>query len=547
MNNEKKPRQRDKKRAQKGMALVLTVILMTILLFVTGTTAIRTIGQARVTARDVDAIRTFYAAEASTEWAAAELKNLLQTNLAPTQQDLDALPQPPLTGFTFPTFSIATQGTRTQQVLTSGNYIGLIGFVQKYQLLCGATSGRRTSQIQQIIEHQFIPLFQFGVFYDEDLEIFPGPQMHFAGRIHTNADLYFGACTGITCDSYVTAVGDIWHYRKDGSHADPPGPVEIRDHQGVYQNMWTGSYWLDARQPTWEIEAIQRWGGMVRDQAHSTHDLVLPLPPAADMHVIIERGVAGDTPELIEAKYWYKAGVRIVDGVMVDSGGNSLNPPSGVCDYVVDAFKDQRENKWMDVIELDIAALVAAGLNPDNGIIYISGSGSQDGVRIQNGSQLPSGGLTIATDNPLYVLDHYNSVSKKGSALICDAITILSGNWDDALSDQSASLRIPSPTTVNACIMTGHVETIYSSYYSGGLENLPRFLEKWSGITFTFRGSIIDLWFSQQATARWANCYYYSPPRRNWGFDTDLLDPANWPPGTPRVHVIQRGNWRQIS
>ncbi len=547
MNNEKKPRQREKKRAQKGMALVLTIILMTILLFVTGTTAIRTIGQARVTARDVDALRTFYAAEASTEWAAAELQNLLLTNLAPTQQDIDALPQPPLAGFTFPTYSISAQGTRTQQVLTSGNYIGLIGFVQKYQLLCGAASGRHTSQIEQIIEHQFIPLFQFGVFYDEDLEIFPGPQMTFAGRIHTNADLYMGAESGISCNSYVTAVGDIWHYRKDGSHVDPPGFVNIRDHQGVYQDMWTGAYWLDERQATWATEAIERWGGMVRDGAHDMHTLKLPLPPAEDMHVIVERGVPGDTQELIDAKYWYKAGVRIVDGVMVDSGGTSLNPPAGVCDYVVDAFRDGREGKWMDVIELDIAALVAARLSPNNGIIYISGLGSGDAVRIRNGSQLPTGGLTIVTDNPLYTYGDYNTVSKKGSALICDAITILSGNWNDALSNQSLNQRIPTTTWVNACIMTGHVETNYGSTYSGGLENLPRFLEKWSGVTFSFRGSIIDLWFSRQATGTWSYGSYYQAPNRNWGFDTDLLNPANWPPGTPRVHVIQRANWRQIS
>ncbi len=547
MNSEKKPRRRDKKRAQKGMALVLTVILMTILLFVTGTTAIRTIGQARVTARDVDGVRTFYAAEACTEWAAAELQNLLQTNLAPSQQDLDALPQPPLSGFTFPTYSIAPQGTRTQQVLTNGDYIGLIGFVQKYQLLCGASSGRHTSQIEQIIEHQFIPLFQFGVFYDEDLEIFPGPQMTFVGRIHTNADLYIGAESGISCNSYVTAVGDIWHYRKDGSHVDPPGFVNIRDHLGVYQDMWTGAYWLDERQATWATEAIERWGEMVQDGAHDLHNLKLPLPPAEDMHVIVERGVPGDTPDLIDAKYWYKADVRIVDGVMVDSGGTPLNPPSGVCDYVVDAFRDGREEKWMDVIELDIAALVAAGLNPDNGIIYISGSGSQNAVRVLNGTQLPAGGLTIVTDNPLYLLGDYNTISKKGSALICDAITILSGNWNDALSNQFLSLRIPTTTWVNACIMTGHVETTYGSTYSGGVENLPRFLEKWSGVTLTFRGSIIDLWFSRQATGIWNYGSYYTAPNRNWGFDTDLLDPANWPPGTPRVHIIERGNWRQIS
>jgi hypothetical protein len=533
--------------AQKGMVLVLTVMMMSALLFIAGTTATRSIGQARVTARDVDDAKTFYAAEAGLEWGSGELQALLVNNLAPIQQDLDAVPQPSLDGFQFTTYSISPQGTLSQELVQSGDYVGLIAYIQKYLITCEAQGTRRSARIEGVIEHQFIPLFQFGVFYDEDLEIFPGPQMHFAGRIHTNHDLYIGANSGITCDSYVTAVGDIWHFRKDGGHVDPPGPVLIRDHLGVYQDMWTGAHWLDERQASWGTEALERWGGMVRDAAHGTHDLTLPLPPTSDMYEIIERGQVGDPPELIDARYWYKACTRIVDGVMTDSSGNPLSPPPGVFSYVTGAFMDEREGRWMDVLELDVGAMISAGMTPCNGILYVSGAGPDDAVRIRNAAQLPAGGLTIVTDNPLYVLGDYNTISKQGSALICDAITILSSAWDDAKSSGPLSNRIPVPTTINACIMAGHVETIYGSTYCGGIENLTRFLEQWSGITMTFRGSLIDLWFSRKAIASWSYGSYYTAPDRNYGFDTDLLDPASWPPGTPRVHTIQRGSWRQIS
>ena len=35
-----------------------------------------------------------------------------------------------------------------------------------------------------------IPVFQFGVFCDGDCSFFAGPNMQFAGRVHTNGDLY---------------------------------------------------------------------------------------------------------------------------------------------------------------------------------------------------------------------------------------------------------------------------------------------------------------------------------------------------------------------
>ncbi|MFH1010868.1 MAG: hypothetical protein V1784_06515 [bacterium] len=532
---------------EKGMVLVLTVILMTVLLFVTGTTAIRSIGQTRVTARDVDEMRTFNAAEAGAEWAAGELRNLLQNNLSPTQQALDALPLPDLQGFDFTAYSITQHGTLTQQVIQSGEYAGLIGYIQKYLITSEATGKRRSSRIERIIEHQFIPPFQFGVFYDGDLEIIPGPQMSFIGRIHTNGDLYIASENRITCDSYVTAVGQIWHFRRDGAHVDPPGIVDIKNQFGVYQNMWTGSYWLDERRGTWMEESMARWGGMVLDSAHGTHDLTLPLPPASDMYEIIERGQPGDSPQLREARYWYKACTRIVDGVMTDSSGNPLSPPPGVISYTQNKFYDQREGRWMDVLDLDIGAMVSAGLTPCNGILYISGAGADDVVRLRNGAQLPAGGLTIVTDNPLYVRGNYNSTAKKPAALICDAITMLSPAWDDAKSTWSLSNRVATAMTINACIMAGHKQMSYGGGYSGGLENLFRFLEKWDGVTLTFRGSIVDLWFSRKATGNWIYGTYYTAPNRNWGFDTGLLDPANWPPGTPRVHTIQRGSWRQIS
>ena len=51
------------------------------------------------------------------------------------------------------------------------------------------------SRLTQIIRYVQVPLFQFGVFYGKgvDLEIAPGANMTFNGRVHANSNLYVGA------------------------------------------------------------------------------------------------------------------------------------------------------------------------------------------------------------------------------------------------------------------------------------------------------------------------------------------------------------------
>jgi hypothetical protein len=548
IQNGRKGQRRGHQRADSGMVMMVAMILLAGLIFVAGTSAIRSTRQTQVSAVELDNTRTFYATEGAVEWGAAELKNYLQTNIDPTQSQLNALPVPTLTGYTLDLFNILKVDTLTEEIISSGEYTGLRGYVQRYTVQSRVSSDRRTSEIVREIQHQFIPLFQFGVFYEHDLEIYPGANMTFAGPIHTNGNLYMGSDgANIWCNSTVTAVGRYWHYRKDGSHVDPIGGVYVKDALGADQNVWRGSYWLDNRVATWATDALSVWDGNFRDAAHGLTTLRLPLPAASDQHVIIERASAADGATERKAKYWYKASVRYLDGVLTDSLGNPLSHP-GVYTYTANKFWDDRQDKWADVLEIDVAAMMSGGYVPSNRILYISHrNGDFPVVRIKNATTLPLGGLTIATDLPLYVKGNYNSTSKKGSALLCDAITLLSPSWSDAASSSAMTSRIASSMTVNACVMTGHVATIGGSTYSGGLENVFRFLEKWTGYTVTYRGSIIDLWYSQFATAAWSYGIFYTAPTRNWAYDTDLNSPANWPPGTPRVQTVQRGLWRQIS
>lgn len=185
----------------------------------------------------------------------------------------------------------------------------------------------------------------------------------------------------------------------------------------------------------------------------------------------------------------------------------------------------------------------------------------ESAVRLVNGQTLPSGGLTIATPNPLYVQGHYNcpnsahlgttnTSATAPASLASDALTVLSGNWNDSLSSGSFTSRPAVNTTVNAAILTGNVPSAGAngaSPVSGGVVNLPRLLEDWGNGSrrLTMNGSMVNMFASTQATAPFQlPGYYYYAPTRDFNFDRNFLDVTKQPPGTPELRVLIRGKWR---
>jgi len=182
---------------------------------------------------------------------------------------------------------------------------------------------------------------------------------------------------------------------------------------------------------------------------------------------------------------------------------------------------------------------------------------SQAGIVLTNGVTLPPLGLSVVTPEPVYIVGNYN-VSTNGTAVnlgtfntsqtypaavYSDAITILSGNWNPANSAAVIGSRTAANDTVNAAFLTGNVPSD-GNYYSGGVENFPRFLENWSGYTFTYNGSMVCMFNSQVATDPWPGTgTVYNPPTRNWAFDLNFNNALKQPPLTPHVISVNRGSW----
>jgi hypothetical protein len=302
---------------------------------------------------------------------------------------------------------------------------------------------------------------------------------------------------------------------------------------------------------------------------------------------------SGYPDPISDTRYYDQASIRIMvdaannvtisksDGTVVTAASTA---PSDVNLYNTysaavrtnDSFTDNRETAVMRIVTLDVGKItsaVKAGTIPSPGVVYIadtSGSATvKRGVRLKNGAFLPSDGLTIASVNPVYIQGDYNTgqtgssqtpansnnngtganvangYTEAPAAVLADAVNILSNAWQDSNSSASLSTRKASPTTINAAIVSGNVPTgsggSGANSYSGGAENFPRFLEDWGGQTFTYYGSMVELFHSAQNTGYWGNANVYNPPKRNWNFDT--LFYTNPPPGSFYSVTYNKQRW----
>lgn len=531
---------------ESGLVTVIALLMVGMLTLI-GIAAMTTSDdEVEIAGNEMHDVKAFYAAEAGLERAGAEIATIYDSTGVPPA----FLPIGELNVEEYGvTFSTTDDGAAVPSMLTSGPLTGLNAMTKSFIITSTSheAASRSGVQMSQTFEASLVPIFQFAVFYEPDLEIAPGPEMDLIGRVHSNGDLYIQSNNLLKMESYVTAAGDIIHGRK-GPGGVGTGDVQIKDANGNYKSMKDGGGWLDSDDTYWLDSSVYKWQGTVQDAAHGQERLEVPITGDGVPHKMIEP--ADDNPD----SYELKASLKCVDGAWSQKvGGVWIDVTAGmIASGVVEAnpnqFYDAREGENVDIVNLDVGALYSSTFAPTNGIIYFSQNQTNatgkdyPALRLTNGSELDAA-LTVASENPVYTLGNFNSVNKKPASILADAITFLSGNWNDAMGTASKYDRPATATTVNVSYLTGNVETT-SSDYNGGFENLPRFLERWSGIDFNWSGSAVNLWNSIQANGGWSGTYY-NPPNRNWKYDTDLDDPNNMPPGTPAIRIFQRTGWKQ--
>lgn len=570
---------------QRGSALITSMIL--VMIMTTLVLSLMRLGgnDIRLTRFTSTYKRALAASEAGVDKGMLALRDFVILRGTPSQEELDTVAPPTIEEFSFATpdgrdaFRIYVNGDyHESQVITDGRWAGLVGDYQQYSIVSGVTHDEteRGAVVIRTLQRLTIPVFQFGVFYYEDLEINPGPALTFAGPVHTNLDLYISPNNNCTFTSLVTSVGEIWRHRKDDPGAYGGGRVRVNDGDGNYRDMRVDGGWLEHDHADWSSEALMRWKGRMIDSDHVVPKLFIPIPSVDEPHRIIERALDpgdADYDATEEAqKFENKADVKI----WADSSGDlhatlgsgsafDLEYDDGGTTRTVaeiNTFGDFREgNPWanqvrtVQSVDIDVAALRDHPDLPEDGVVVYAyneyePSGDLPAVRLHNGRRLPAGGMSVASPNPIYIQGHFNDDEDHWvPSLVCgDAVSILSRNWNDSNSwNRRTRDRRAGTTNVKTIVMTGNTDTAVGSY-NGGLENVLRFCERWSGQALNFTGAILCMWNAEVATGDWKyGDPVYTAPTRNWGYDVRFRDPSNEPPGIPKVFGLEFLRWERSS
>jgi hypothetical protein len=197
---------------EAGVALLTTLLLLFLMSSLLVGFAILLMSNQQLAGSDNDNVQAFYGAEAGMEQLTTGLGNLFSQTYAPTMSQINALQAAPPTlpgiaylaadgssGYVITPQAVDANGNPAPTVSTikSGPYVGMNAMVTEYTLTVNArTAMGREVKLQRTAQTVGIPMFQFGIFSDTDLDFFPGPTFNFGGRTHTNGNLFLA--TGAT-------------------------------------------------------------------------------------------------------------------------------------------------------------------------------------------------------------------------------------------------------------------------------------------------------------------------------------------------------------
>ena len=567
-----------------GFALESTMLLLVLFGALIGIAMAAVATYTRAAGTEVKAAQVTYAAEGGGDQVMAQLDAAMSDGVL-SAGDVASLTTPTLPGFTF-SQQTTTSGAPVTRTITKGSFAGLYALEQPMLVRVTADDplGNRAA-VEVGVSVQAIPIFQFGVFFDRDLEITNGPPLTFTGWVHSNRNIYISSAASYYRNQ-VTAADSFFWSRKD--QVVTLGGVQIANNAGTLVPVD-----FDSRShagAAFVARSNLLFDGKLRTKVSGVRPLKLPLPTGMNPVELIRPASVGDGPAIAAVRMANKADLRLVinlalpltsictEATIVRATGRTALGAScaSIFQFVRNAFYDGREMRRPDVLEVDMAALRTfvnvAPATRQVSVVYVEFQNADTtvltrdypAIRLRNGSELPlppatgdAGGVTVATNAALYVRGDYNTVNWKPAALMADVATFLSNSWTDAASATFPRTNADLGATVYAGLIAGNSETPCDARscgvqpYGGGLENFPRFLENWSGDTFRYVGSLVCLFPSSQSQRLWGHTLnggsgYYGAPVRDWAFETRFLDPNQLPPGTPRLGSVLQVAYRNV-
>jgi Tfp pilus assembly protein PilX len=225
------------KVASRGFTLIASLLLLLLLSGFALALLMMVNTEQRASGYDLNNTYTYRSAEGAMEQATSNLANVFKSFQSPSASQICALsttPGPPTwdSTVTYQTYNIApvpvgaatpcTSLTTVWGQIQSGPDANL--YAQIIPVSINVEAQRNTGEtvsMTRTAEVALIPVFQFGVFCDGDCFFGRSPNLAFAGRVHTNGDLYLGVADGynLVFGDKMSAFGNIIREQMDNGVA----------------------------------------------------------------------------------------------------------------------------------------------------------------------------------------------------------------------------------------------------------------------------------------------------------------------------------------
>ncbi|HTC94113.1 MAG TPA: PilX N-terminal domain-containing pilus assembly protein [Terriglobales bacterium] len=351
--------------AARGIALITTLLLL-ILLSALATAFVMAVNtENRMQGNDKGNTQAYYGAEAGMEKMMIDLNGLYSNFASPSVAQIQGLsasssctgscPFPSISGMQYTEYSFSTTPSATNpgqpqtwpSTVQAGPNQGLIADVIPISLSVTAkTNSSEEVRMIRNVEVALIPVFQFGVFSQSDLDFFAGPPMEIGGRVQTNGDLYLAAGNGgdtAFLGKLRTAKEVVRDFLANGgAMSSHTGIVEIPtatggcnqpaksncrtlSYTGPDESSWQNGVWpdtVDAFGNTFggNLNTNPGWGGISSTYAGfllAHEDGVKPLnlpfvqPGVSDIE-ILRRAQPADSASLTDSRLYDKAQIRVL-------------------------------------------------------------------------------------------------------------------------------------------------------------------------------------------------------------------------------------------
>ena len=361
----------DARSSERGAALITSILILGMLSAVALTVLSVVQKESQIAGSDLKRTQTFYAAAASIEKMTSDFNALFLTTSHPTAAQflrIQNSPPPELSAEGYTIISpigidatVLAEMRRTQGItngayptvtIPGGPFNGMSASVTPYLLgsIATASDGTQVSLKRQM-NNYLIPIFQFGMFSNKDIELHPGPAFAFNGRVHANGNLYVNG--NVTFSAKVTTANELVYdvvrngTTRSGSVAMKVGNVTVpltmgsmfggpnivgssAGQRGFFPGSPDGSI-----NSAWDSVSVgpatngvpNQFGGQLQTRTTGVQPLLLPLQlKGKPTWEIIKRRLPGDLQEVSDSRYHSKAQIRI----LIDDENPSMADAAGI-------------------------------------------------------------------------------------------------------------------------------------------------------------------------------------------------------------------------